>query len=399
MNSTLNPLQTTRGTLAASFALSLLFTATASGTPVPRTLPVTPIAMSDSVTQLSGTLSATAPRLENKPTDLYAIRLGANEVVEISMNGAFDTYLRLRGPGIDQSNDDGGEGNNARLMATAPAEGGIYQLHATGYRASETGEYQLVIRRLMVSPEPRTAPSADELPTVIVPIPPGPPRPITPSLIHRGTLNAQSQQIDGKPADSYTIELSPNERIEIAMNANFDTYLKLEGPHCEQSDDDSGEGNNARLITSVSGGRYTIRAMSYRPGATGSYELRITRLMPTGEVAFYHGQLNSESPRDGSGKAYAEHQITANVDELIIMKLIGDFDTFLSVYGAGGHWADDDSGGNNSASLTLSPSESGPLSVYATAYDPDRYGAYRLSVQRVRQISGGTLLPLLPPTE
>ena len=384
-----------RRALVGSVLLPITYAAVAYGAPSDLLVPAAPLALPTGVTQTSGTLSAQSARISGKPTDLYAIQLGANETVEIVMNGSFDTYLRLEGPGVNQTDDDGGEGNNARLVATAAAEGGAYRIHAMGYNSEALGAYTLIIRRFTISQEPRPAPVGVE---GVPGMRQGVRRAVvSASLTHTGTLTAQSAQLDGKPFDSYTIELSPNEQIDLSMNANFDTFLKLEGPGVDQSDDDGGEGNNARIIASVTGGRYTIHAMGYNLEAIGEYELKLYRFAPEGELIRHRGTLSASSQRGSDGKFYEVHSIAVNAGEHLIMNLRGNFDPFLRVSGGGSAWEDDDSGEGNNAYLIASPTEAGELAIQATAYQAEASGEYQLSIQKARLISGGSLTPAAAP--
>lgn len=79
---------------------------------------------------------------------VYALPLKANEKVRIDMmSTAFDSYLYVRDKDQKElaSDDDGGAGNNARIIFTAPSDG-EYQILATTFGASTAGKFRLTVQ-------------------------------------------------------------------------------------------------------------------------------------------------------------------------------------------------------------------------------------------------------------
>jgi len=80
--------------------------------------------------------------------DQYQVKVGEGYGIDIAMtSSAVDSYIIL----LDGNNqkvgedDDGGEGNDAHLVMTAPSSG-TYTIYANSYSSGETGPYTLTVR-------------------------------------------------------------------------------------------------------------------------------------------------------------------------------------------------------------------------------------------------------------
>lgn len=202
----------------------------------------------------------------------------------------------------------------------------------------------------------------------------------------------------------HTVKLVEGRTYAIDLiSADFDAYLRLEDSTGKQlaSDDDGGDGNNARILfSSPKDDTYRIIATSY-VGGTGSYTLRVRQQRAAAAVPLplkdgsgqVDGQLTKDDPKDtvrkvSSAKVYAidlksgkEYQI-----DLISKEPAGEFDTYLRLEDATGKQlaADDDSGkvGNdlNARILFKCPSD-GTYRIVATSFFGG-VGKYTLSVQQ-----------------
>ena len=93
---------------------------------------------------VSGSLSTTDCVSNGYYYDLYQFTLGSSRTIQISMNSsAIDSYLRLydASGNLITEDDDGGDGNNARITRTLSA--GTYRVMASSYATGETGAYTL----------------------------------------------------------------------------------------------------------------------------------------------------------------------------------------------------------------------------------------------------------------
>ena len=188
--------------------------------------------------------------------DFWLEGVTPGEVVQVNLEGNFDTYLQLvnanTGALID-FDDDGGEGLNSELTFTAQS-GVDYLLRATSYGSNVTGEYTLTTNSWT---------------------------PISTNQTITGNLEATDENNptrNGKFRDDFRLEgVTPGQEIRVNLNGNFDTYLQLiDGNTGEviESDDDGGEGLNSQLTFTVeSGVDYLLRATSYGSGVTGEYTL------------------------------------------------------------------------------------------------------------------------------
>ena len=80
----------------------------------------------------------------------------------------------------------------------------------------------------------------------------------------------QAFRVNLKAGQTYVIDLTSRQ---------FDTYLEVENysGRLLRWDDDGGVGLNSRLLfTPTRSGTYRFIATSYRPGATGSFEFRVS---------------------------------------------------------------------------------------------------------------------------
>src|SRR5690606_21797157 len=75
----------------------------------------------------------------------YTFKVSESGPYEIVLrSGEFDAVLKLRGKGVNQTDDDSGGGTDARLLATL--QEGSYQLIAGGIGSVEEGVYRLSIK-------------------------------------------------------------------------------------------------------------------------------------------------------------------------------------------------------------------------------------------------------------
>jgi hypothetical protein len=176
-----------------------------------------------------------------------------------------DSYLvwgSLDGGGWEErgSDDDGGEGSDARLRFTVP-ETGEFGIRATTFSRGERGSYTLSVG------------------TVPAPVP----VPVRVGQTVRGTLAAGDPIDDeGSYLHLYLVSGAPGERVVVELQSrDFDAYLvggRLVDGRFQPlvRDDDGGRGTDARLAVVLDdGGRYALVARSYGAGRTGAYTLSV----------------------------------------------------------------------------------------------------------------------------
>ncbi len=200
-------------------------------------------------------------------------RRGQRIVVDL-MASEFDPVLVVRDDagypvGTD---DDGGEGNNARLRTVLPRDG-RYRLIVTGFAEGSRGRYTMAIT-------PWDAPGAAAAGAAAV---------ATLGAPANGILEPGDEVAgDGPYQDRWTFDARAGQRLRADLHSgDFDAYLVLLGPDGSQlaTDDDGGENNDASLgWRAAAAGRYTLLASSFRDEPlSGAYRLTVTE--ETGDFA------------------------------------------------------------------------------------------------------------------
>ena len=179
--------------------------------------------------------------LQVEKEGLYEIRL---------VSDVFDPVLKVSGQGVDAENDDGGDSTNSRLSLSLKP--GKYTLNARGLGDGVTGMFTLSATRI-------------ELPGNLVE------RDGTP-LPASGSVYTMLDN-EGRRRFLLTLERPADVRLD-AISSQVDTVLRVVGANVELSDDDGGNGTNARLQETLPAGHYTVDVTSLNNGA-GLVEVRV----------------------------------------------------------------------------------------------------------------------------
>ena len=244
---------------------------------VPPALATQPIVFGQSKTGALTTTDAMSGD-DNVLTDAYALRLTANQQVQIDLSSSeFDAKLELIGPNGTKisDDDDSGPGNNARIRFTAPRVG-VYQIRAMALNESGIGAYTL---------------RAGSIPPVVaMPAP----RPLTLGTATAGAISATTPRYENEGEETIAVRYSFNAvggavyRIE-ATKANGSTLDPRIGVgklsngvfEATESDDDGGGEMNA--------------AMRFRPTRSGVYVVEVS---PVGETMGNFTVKATQSPPD-----------------------------------------------------------------------------------------------------
>lgn len=304
----------------------------------------------------------------------------------------FDAYLfvsRIVGPLVEEirSDDDGGEGNNARLRVTIP-ESGTYLVVAQAYDAGGTGAYTL---RVQPAPAPTT----------------GRWRPIAFGQTVTGEL-AETDNVDDEADrffDVWTFTGRTGQRVTIRMESeDFDAYLVLGRMRNDEfvtiaTDDDGGEDTNARLSTVLAeDGQYLIRATSYSE-ATGAYTLRADERgarapappRPIRAGQRMRSELDDDDPvLEADGSFYELWSYRGRAGERLAIRMDSEaFDTYVTF----GRMQNDefeeiarmdDGGQGTNTLLELTLREDAEYLIRANSLRAERTGPYTLLVESSR---------------
>ncbi|PAU75163.1 hypothetical protein [Halomonas salipaludis] len=276
--------------------------------------------------RLTGEITS-ADELNGKDGSFYQrhhLMLEAGSVVEFELGGALRGSLSLFAPDgewLAASGDDAGAKLRQRI-----AEDGNHVLVVSGEDARSFGPYRLDSRQL------ETRSEGD----------------ITAPIELTGWLDGDSNRyrLQIEEAGLYVIEMRSHE---------LDAYLELTGPDgFAVSDDDSGQGLDARLTALLDTGDYTLVARAAHGYGQGIYSLDISaQAMPDDSDMQNGGPLDLDT--QVSGWFYGQdidYQITLSERlEVVIDMQSEDFDSYLTLTGDGVTISDDDSGSDLDARL------------------------------------------------
>lgn len=312
--------------------------------------------------------------------DVFQLRLDAGQAYAVTLRSMdFDAYLTIKGPaGFDQSDDDGagGDSTDAQIRFTAPASG-VYEIRANSYSRA-TGAYTLQVAEI-------ASPSAGS-------------RAIQFGETLRGSITASSPLLDDQtPYEPFVFDGEAGQRIAIDMTAeDFDSYLILrrEGSDVElKSNDDGGEGFNARLIyTLPSTGRYQILANTVIASARGDFTVSLNEAEGSGAQAMVtdiaygqivRGALSDDDAIDTDQLYYDVYKFTGRAgDHIVISASSSDFDThlFLRKVGSEAWLADDDDGGEQptDSKIVFTLPSGGDFEIHVVSVEAEQTGDYTL---------------------
>jgi hypothetical protein len=201
--------------------------------------------------------------------DSYQFEGSPGEHVAIDLrSAAFDTYLILKDPAGEQTeNDDAQDGGvgHSRIEADL-TESGTYRVLVTSYEPGENGAYSLTIDG---SASGGNVPASREVVTLAFGGPVG------------GELDGDDATFDaGEHYDTYVFDGEQSHTVRLDLSsADFDTYLGLVTPSGQEiaNDDYEGAANRSVIeLTLPESGRYRVQATSYAAAETGRYRLALT---------------------------------------------------------------------------------------------------------------------------
>jgi hypothetical protein len=321
-------------------------------------------------TRYSGELrSGDATLSSGEYADPYSfnVRAGQRIVVDLS-SSEFDTYLVLKQPNGNQTDNDDYEGSQQRSrIEEVASESGEWEILVTSYEEGETGTYQLNI-------SVTDAVAAED----------------GRSRFESGTLASVDQTLpSGEYADVYSFQGRSGEQVVIDLrSSDFDPYLILRMPNKEQQENDDHEGDASRSLLSLTlpqDGRYDITVTSYRPDETGSYDLRIDQ-EDSGSVAagprVEQGSLAKGDETLRTGEYVDVFEFEGRPGQQLQLDLTStDFDTYVILKDpAGGQSENDDTDRPGHSAIESSLTESGTYRVLVTSYEVGEEGDYELSI-------------------
>jgi hypothetical protein len=199
--------------------------------------------------------------------DTYEFEGTPGQSVTIDLrSSAFDTYLILKDPAGEQTENDDAEDDDDvghSYIETELSEAGTYEVLVTSYATGERGAYELTM-----SGAPPGAQSERDVTTLIA------------GNAANGTLEATDATFEaGEYHDVYVFDGVEGETVRVELSsADFDTYIGLVTPSGEEIANDDFEGATDRSVIDLTlpeTGRYRVQATSYSAGETGRYRLAL----------------------------------------------------------------------------------------------------------------------------
>jgi hypothetical protein len=170
---------------------------------------------------------------------------------------------------LSANDDDSGEG--LRPSIRLPVAGGQRYLVCIWSYGGQEGQVELLVNYADAAPSSSGSSAA-------------PTRRIHANVAQSGYIDANTELVagTGKRHQDWSYVATGTERVVINMSGSFDPELVLYGSRGGQweqlaSDDDSGEGLDARIETTLSPGEYMICARTHGTSSFGSYTLSVNR--------------------------------------------------------------------------------------------------------------------------
>jgi len=234
---------------------------------------------------LSGSLSSEDNQLDGKSLDLYQYTFVNDSTIDIQLNSlAFDPFLYLVRVSATQASipsstfldDNSGSGNNARINRSIQA--GTYWLGVSSAASNGQGSYDVSI----ISSTNNPSSSFETLTSVYgVDVLKNP----NPNI--SGSLGSADFKFNNKFLDLIQIEVATTSTVKIDLSSTtFDTSLLLvdivndEVGNLALQNDDSGNGTNSRIETTLLPGPYWLGVTSFDPNETGDYDIAISLVLP-----------------------------------------------------------------------------------------------------------------------
>ncbi|MCA0199370.1 MAG: pre-peptidase C-terminal domain-containing protein [Proteobacteria bacterium] len=331
-------------------------------------------------------------------SDWFRVTLTAGVTYQFDMLGGSsltDPFLNLRNSSgvVVGSDDDSGDGLNARLVYT-PTSSGVYFVDARSASASGTGFYGVLVTQSSTSnpnPSDDYAGSTSTTGTIAV----------------GGTVNGNIEVGDDRDWFRVTLAAGTTYRVDLNGGTLADPllYIRNSSGTSVASDDDSGTGLNASLsYTPTTTGTYYIDAQGATLSGTGTYTLSLTQTSAaddytaststTGSVTV--GGTATGRIETGGDRDWFRVSLTAGATYRFDVRGIDTSggtlsDPYLTLRDSNGTLlgSDDDSGTILDAQLSYTATTSGTYYVEARASGSTGTGTYTVGVTQTGTGTGG----------
>ena len=189
--------------------------------------------------------------------------------------------------------------------------------------------------------------------------------------------------------------LLPNKdgRLVMETTGNTDTFMELYNANNRQmieEDDDSGQGNNARIVYNVEAGRrYIVKVRGYNDEVTGHYAFRAFFRAPRVADNSWENPIrydlgsNRNTATQVNRNLYEEDEdfflLIPNITGRLLMETAGNTDTFMEFYDAGNRRLleeNDDGGEDGNAKISYNVEAGKRYIVKVRGYSDETTGRY-----------------------
>jgi serine/threonine-protein kinase len=188
----------------------------------------------------------------------------------------------------------------------------------------------------------------------------------------------------------HLVVLRGGKHYQIDLTGEFDTFLRLESPAKKLllfNDDVSPPDNlSSRLIyTPTTNAAYRVIVTSFKPGATGSYNLEVREAVPDGPPQVLKRKLTDQS-KNVNGKYYQQHKVELQTGLAHVIRLQSpDFNTRMVLSNsalekvlAKGIII---TGTKQSSRIDFTPAQAGSYELFVTSAQADQTGSYTIRIQ------------------
>jgi len=283
----------------------------------------------------------------------YTLTIAEQGLYELVLRSTeFDTVLKLRGPGLNRTDDDGAGGTDSRLLTQL--QEGSYQVIAGGIDTADEGIYSLSFKRWEM-PEGISLSAGDQLPLG----------------------EERTGMLTGHP-QTYTLAIEQAGLLQLSMRSDdFDSLLELNGQGINTRDDDSGGDRDALISVAVEPGSYRVKAAQL-DGVDGMFTLSAELT----QVAMLGDGIAAGETRVGRLMSGQPTSTQLSISEAGLYRITlrsSQFDALLGLQGAGLEEQDDDSAGGTDAQLELWL-DAGDYQLSSGSYGDEGAGSFVLSV-------------------
>jgi hypothetical protein len=262
----------------------------------------------------------------------YSVTPTGNGSITVETIGSTDTYMYAYNASNNElaSNDDGGEGNNARITISVSANQ-TYYFKVRGYSSTTTGSYSIAASYSAGGMASST--------------------PLQLGASVSGNISAGGEYW-------YSVRPTSNGNITVETSGSTDTYMYAYNSSNNElaSNDDGGEGNNAKITIPASANQtYYFKVRGYSSTTTGAYRI-VANFASGGMASSTPLQIGASVSGNISGGGEYWYSVRPTSNGSITVETTGSTDTYMYAYNATNDElaSNDDDGQDYNAKITIS---------------------------------------------